>query len=192
MPKGATIYEALNGLAFQNYTARHAINWYRYMFYKGRNFPNGSLYFVTECTKSINWGTAVFYPHPTTSDYLRLTFDQESCQWDSQGKVDARTGPKAKDIISSDEEEPNQCVFIRGYKIMLRQDIWDKLKSAVMVVPSQDGGFSALPSSTGTSSYSASHSISGNQSESHHTNNNYDTHVPGHSTICQDIPPSDF
>ena len=132
MPSGATVYEARNIVDFQHLAARHAINWYRYMFSKGRGDPNGSLYLVTECTKSINWGTAVFYPHPTTSDYLRLTFDQESCQWDCQGKVDARTGPKAKDIIGSNDE-PNQCVFLRGYKIMLRQDVWDKLKKAQVV-----------------------------------------------------------
>ena len=188
LPKGATIYEARNILDFQQFAARHAVNWYRYMFDKGRDDPNGSLYFVTECTKSINWGTAVFYPHPTTSDYLRLTFDQGSCQWDCQGKVDARTGPKAKDIIVSDEEEPNQCVFLRGYKIMLRQNVWEKLKSAVMIVPSQDGGFS-LPS-TGTSSHSSGHGMSGNQSDSSHTsgNNSYNAQDPGHSTRFQDIP----
>ena len=132
MPSGATVYEARNIVDFQHLAARHAINWYRYMFSKGRGDPNGSLYLVTECTKSINWGTAVFYPHPTSSDYLRLTFDQESCQWNCQGKVDARTGPKAKDIIGTDNG-PNQCIFLRGYKIMLRQDVWDKLKSPVMV-----------------------------------------------------------
>ena len=122
---------------FQQFAARHAVNWYRYMFDEGRDDPNGSLYFVTECTKSINWGHAVFYAGPTTGDYLQLTFDQESCQWDWQGKVDARTGPNCFN------EEPNQCVFIRGYKIMLRQDLWAELKSTGMVVPSQDGGFSS-------------------------------------------------
>ena len=166
---GATVYEARNIFDFQQLAARHAINWYRYMFYKGRDDPNGSLYFVTECTKSINWGHAVFYAHPIHSDYLRLTFDQESCQWESQGKVDARTGPKAKYIVGSDEE-PNQCVFIRGYKIMLRQDVWAKLKSTVMAVPSPDGGFSSLPS-TGMSNHSPHHGMSGNQAESSHTSN---------------------
>lgn len=175
--------EALNMCDFQDYAARHAVNWYRYMLYRGRNSPNGSIYFVTECTKSINWGTAVFYAQPKTSDYLQLTFNQESCQWVSQGKVDARTGPKGKDIISSDDE-PNQCIFLRGFKVMLRQDVWDQLKSAVMIVSSQDGGFSSLPS-TESSSLPPSHGMSGNQSETSHTsgsNNVNDAQEPGQNT----------
>ena len=187
LPKGATVFEARNLFDFEQLAARHAVNWYRYMFDKGRNDPNGSLYFVTECTKSINWGHAVFYACPTTSDYLRLTFDQESCQWDCQGKVDARTGPKAKYIIGFNEE-PNQCVFIRGYKIMLRQDVWAKLKSTVMVVPSQDGGILSSPSIR-TSSHSSHHGTSGNKSESSHTSrgDNCDTQDHDHNTGCQDL-----
>ncbi|KAF8340211.1 hypothetical protein F5887DRAFT_855097, partial [Amanita rubescens] len=119
LPKGAIVYEALNKFHFQQHAACHAINWYKHMFDQGRDFPNGSLYLVTECVKTANWGTAVFYASPTTSDYLWLDFDEGSCQWESLGNIDATKGPKQKDIVASDEE-PNQCVFICGYKIMLR------------------------------------------------------------------------
>ncbi|KAF8340208.1 hypothetical protein F5887DRAFT_857967, partial [Amanita rubescens] len=60
LPKGATLYEAVNKLHFQKHASSHAINWYKYMLDKGRDISNGSLYFVTECVKSINWGTAVY------------------------------------------------------------------------------------------------------------------------------------
>ncbi|KAF8329947.1 hypothetical protein F5887DRAFT_869778, partial [Amanita rubescens] len=55
LPKGATVYEATNKLHFQRHAARHAIRWYEYMLNKGRDVTNGSLYFVTDCIKSVNW-----------------------------------------------------------------------------------------------------------------------------------------
>ena len=184
MPKGATAYEALNKFRFQQHAARHAINWYKYMFDQGRDFPNGSLYLVTECVKSANWGNAVFYASPTISDYLWLNFGQEPCQWASLGKVDARKGPKEKDIAASDEK-PNQCVFICGYKVMLRQDIWDKLRSSFMVGPSQDG--EPPSSSTRVLGYSQSHGMSGSQARSSGVNegNNDNVQNSGHGARLQ-------
>ena len=184
LPKGAIVYEALNRFQFQQHAACHAINWYKYMFSQGRDFPNGSLYLVTECVKSANWGTAVFYASPTISDYLQLNFEQESCEWESVGKVDARKGPKQKEIVASDDE-PNQCVFIRGYKIMLRQDIWDKLKSSFVVGPSQDGDSSS--SSMRVSSYSPSHGTSGSQTRSSGASrgDNCNVQDSGHGTKLQ-------
>ena len=166
LPKGAKVYKAMNKLHFQKHAARHAIDWYKYMLNKGRDISNGSLYLVTKCVKSINWGTVVFYAHPIASDHLRLVFSRDSsrCQWDYCGKVDAREGPESTDIISSDKE-PNQCVFLSGYKVMLRQDIWNKLlKNAIGVDSSQDGE----PPSTGRSDHSTSPGMSGSQTQPFH------------------------
>ncbi|KAF8329001.1 hypothetical protein F5887DRAFT_1006232 [Amanita rubescens] len=167
LPKGATLYKAMNKLHFRKHAACHAINWYKYMLIdKGRDISNGSLYFVTGCIKSINWGTAVFYARPIPGDYLRFVFSRESCQWDYCGKVDAREGPESTDIIPSDEE-PNQCVFLSGYKVMLRQDIWNNLfKDAIAVDPSRDGEFPSP--STGTFDHSPNPSTSGSQTKSFH------------------------
>ena len=181
LPKGATLYKAMNKLQFQKHAARHAINWYKYMLDKGRDISNGSLYFVTQCVKSINWGTVVFYGHPIASDHLRLIFSRDSCQWDYCGKVDAREGPELTDIISSDKE-PNQCVFLGGYKVMLRQDIWNELlKNAIGIVSSQDGE----PTSTGTSDHSTSPSMSGSQTKPFHPSmsDGYSARDPSSSTI---------
>ena len=156
------------------------------MFSQGRDFPNGSLYLVTECAKSPNWGTAVFYATPTISDDLWLDFDQESCQWASLGKVDAEKGPKQSDIIASDEE-PNQCVFICGYKIMLRQDIWDKLKSSFMAGPSHDGDHERESPSLSTRISSYSHGMSGSQTIFFGASKgkNHNVQESGHGTSLQ-------
>ncbi|KAF8338631.1 hypothetical protein F5887DRAFT_1077568 [Amanita rubescens] len=164
LPTGATVYEARNTLHFQMHAARHAVSWYKYALNEGgRDISNGSLYFVTECTKTKNWGIAVFYASTEANNDQRAIFDKESCRWEYRGKVDAKVGPKPTDIILSDDEEPNQCVFLRGFKIMLRSDIWDKL-SAVGVT-CQDGESSSLPS-TRTTTHSPGHEMSGSGSDS--------------------------
>ena len=164
LPKGATVYEVRNRREFQTYAARHAISWYEYTLSVGMDILNGSLYFVTESTKSMDWGIAVFYARPTADHYLRFIFDGESYRWVRRGKVEARVGSKSTDNFDCDRDtgEPNQCVFLRGYKIRLRQDIWDKLNSAT-VVKSQDRHSSSFTRATG---HDSSHGTSGSQTDS--------------------------
>ena len=184
LPTGATFYQAMNRIHFQNHASRHAINWYKYMLHHGRDRANGSLYLVTECTKSINWGISVFYAPPTDSTSLRFTFNEGRCRWAFRGKIEANAGPRPNDIIVTNDEEPNQCVFLRGYKIMLRPDIWGKLRSAVDVT-SQDGEFSAPPS-TRTTSHSTIQS-SGLQMNPLHrnTSDHSNTPCPSHGMTNQ-------
>ncbi|KAF8730468.1 hypothetical protein AX14_005556, partial [Amanita brunnescens Koide BX004] len=181
LQKGATIYQAMNKADFQSHAARHAISWYKYMLNEGLDVSNGSLYFVTECIKSVHWGIAVFYADPIPDDYLRFIAKEGSCLWEQRGKVESKIGPNSKDIIPSDDEEPNQCVFLRGYKVMLRSDIWDKLKGAVAVT-TQDGEFSSSPS-TRTTNFSLSQGMSGSETDSFHqsTSENKNTTNSGHS-----------
>ena len=179
LPNGATLYEAVNKHHFQTHAARHAISWYEYSLNEGRDISNGSLYFVTECIKSVNWGIAVFYAHSVTGEYLRVIFDEGSCRWDPGDKVEARVGPKPKDIFVSGDEEPNQCVFLRGFKIMLRPDIWDRLKSAVAVT-SLDGEASFSFSSNKTN-HSTSQGNSGSQTDSFHRSSGDDSNIPNSS-----------
>ena len=75
LPKGATVYEATNKLHFQQHAARHAVSWYKYMLKKGRDVTNGSLYFVTDCIKSVNWASqrSMQVRLPTTTCILSLT-----------------------------------------------------------------------------------------------------------------------
>ncbi|KAF8688196.1 hypothetical protein AX14_003508 [Amanita brunnescens Koide BX004] len=183
LPKGATLYEAVNKVEFRNHAARHAVSWYEYMLNEGRDISNGSLYFVTECIKSVNWGIAVFYAHPIADDHLRFIVTEESCRWERRGKVDSRIGPDPKDITISNDDEPNQCAFLRGYKIMLRSDIWDKLKSAVAAT-SQDGEFSSSPS-TGATRDSPSQGTSGSQADSFHQSSSGNCNTPNSSYGAQ-------
>jgi hypothetical protein len=165
LPNGAVSYEAVNKQDFQNHASRHAISWYKYMLDMGRDYPNGSLYFVTESIKSTYWGVAAFYGQNNPSNNLRLTFDGEMCRWEYRGKVETRVGPGRTDRSDSDGA-PNQCVFLRGYRIMLRRDIWKKLMSAAMGYPYQDGEFSS-PLATGMGTRSESFNQEGQLIRTH-------------------------
>jgi hypothetical protein len=154
LPKGATVYEAMNKLDFQRHAARHAVGWYEYMLNKGRDVTNGSLYFVTDCIKSVNWGIATFYASPAANDYLHLVFDERSCRWEYLGKVEARDGPRSTDIVTPDGGEPNQCVFLRGYKIMLQPHVWHRLRSTIVV--GSQGGKPSSPSTRGSQGHDTS------------------------------------
>lgn len=158
LPKGATVYEARNRESFRIHASRHALTWYKYMLNAGMNISNGSLYFITECTKSVNWGIAVFYARPKDNDSLRFIFDGDSYRWDSRGKVEARVGPNSEsaDMTVSDGGKLNQCVFLRGYKIMLRSDVWNKLNT-ITSGTSNDGGFSTPNHSPSHQSTSDNH-----------------------------------
>ena len=180
LPKGAIVYEAGNRRIFQTYASRHALSWYEYVLNDGIDVSNGSLYFVTECTKSMDWGIAVFYARSRANHNLRFLSDGETCRWNYRGKVEARIGSQSTDMTVSGGGEPNQCVFLRGYKIMLRPDIWVKLNSATTVI-SQDGG---SPSSQ-TSSHSTNYGTPGSGIDSVHqsTNDNRSTPDSSHSRL---------
>ena len=178
LPKGATVYEAGN---FQAHVSRYALSWYEYVLNDGVVISNGSLYVVTECTKCTDWGIAVFYAPSTPNHNLRFISEGESYHWDSRGKVDARTGSKSTDASVSDDGlgEPNQCVFLGGFKIMLRSDVWDKLKS-VTSVTSQDGR-SSLPQTSRTATDSTNYGTSGSQTDPFYQSTSDNGNAPDHS-----------
>ena len=100
----------------------------------------------SEIIKSRNWGIAAFYECSTPPNYVELTFDKglgntrTSYRWKPKRKVMPSTGPSSEDLVISEDDKPNLCLFLRGYKIMLRQDLWDRLDNTLSVsVHSRDG-----------------------------------------------------
>jgi hypothetical protein len=102
---------------------------------RGRDAPNGSLYLVTSCIKCTHWGIAVFDRPSASQDYLQFvenealaTTDQNLCSkydWKGSGAFIAKVAIDSDIPDSRDGDNSNQCVFLRGYKIMLRKDVWD-------------------------------------------------------------------
>ena len=121
LPKGATVCEVRNRRESQTFAARHAIRWYKYMLDVGMDVSNGSLYFVTEY-EAHGLGHCSFLCKADNRPLPCFICDGESYQWARRGKVEAIVGLKSMDNFDCDTGEPNQCVFLRSYKIMLRQD----------------------------------------------------------------------
>jgi hypothetical protein len=133
IPEGATLFEAEDTSIFYDIAMRHAENWYEYMIAtRSRDIPNGSLYLVTGCIKTGNWGIGTLYGRPAETDYLEFTpRDQSSRQphsWKKAGPIMTKVGPTSTDIVVADGGEPNQCLFFRGYKITLGTKLWKDLK----------------------------------------------------------------
>ncbi|KAM6497425.1 hypothetical protein JOM56_007898 [Amanita muscaria] len=160
LPSGATRFGAKDKLSFKELAIRHAENWYRYtVLTRRRDAPNGSLYIVTSCIKSTDWGIAVFDRPSNPQDYLRFITNEENqtgqskYRWKGSGAYKSKVAPNPGSADSNAAGSPNQCVFLRGYKIMLPEDIWNNITNS---------------QSTGTSSVTVSpyQPRSGNQSES--------------------------
>ena len=157
VPEGAIIVEAENINIFYDIAVRHAENWYEYMISsRYRDVPNGSLYLVTGCIKTGHWGIGSRYGQPPETDYLEFTpGDQSSRQpyrWRKLGPIMTQVGPTSTDIVIADGEEPNQCLFLRGYKITLGETLWKNLKKKALPVTSNQGQYSRTPRTSANNS----------------------------------------
>ena len=135
MPEGATLFEARDSTAFRRLVALHTEKWYKYtVVTRGRDAPNGSLYLITGCIKTKAWGNAVFDRPSTSEDHFKFISQgkvqgaRPKYSWNKAGPILGKTGPSVKGMIPDSDELINQCVFLRGYRIMLRHDRWDVIK----------------------------------------------------------------
>ena len=136
---------------------------------RSRSIPNGTLYLVTGCIKTRNWGIGALYAQPANTDYLEFTSGGQpsgrAYGWKKSGPIATKVGPTSTDVAPANDEEPNQCVFIRGYKITLGEKLWKKLKQKTASVYSSKETPSGLQFSTSDSSKYGS---SGNLNNSLH------------------------
>lgn len=149
MPDGASRLTS-PAEVFRNAALRGAKNWYKFANVAlHRGVPNGALYLVTGCDKCRSWMVGSFAD--TSSDcqaslkldaaYFGAAGASYSYAWETSSPAVYRTGPHASvdsydvlsrhgaSIVRDDEvfylDAPsgqNQCVFLRGYRIMLRMN----------------------------------------------------------------------
>ncbi|KAM6490706.1 hypothetical protein JOM56_014049 [Amanita muscaria] len=132
LPEGAIRAGAINTGWFEDLAKRHGVQWYEYTKTRGRGISNGSLYLVTSFTKCTQWGIAVL-DRPCDSGQ-GLTFVSSPLGWESSG------GFITKVTDTNQGDTPNQCIFLRGYKIMIRQDIFDNLPTRRRATRIRGGG----------------------------------------------------
>ncbi|KAL0057526.1 hypothetical protein AAF712_015829 [Marasmius tenuissimus] len=132
---GADRTDASNKALFIKYAARHGVSWYEFVNGTlGREADNGELYLITGFDKTNAWENAVVYNHSTTKSCY-LAFTSGGLGADGRLKLSTSTSHESSLIsrCSSDEGSHNQSLFIRGFRISVRQGIRAKFGSKVKV-----------------------------------------------------------
>jgi hypothetical protein len=115
--------------------------WYQHANVRfGRLAPNGSLYLVTGCDKTISWGVASFACSSQQRDIsLKFTATKVAgvnitcgCTWETYIPANVRVGPYPDG--GGTQQLKNQCVFIRGFKISLRGRVMANWKGPAKLI----------------------------------------------------------
>ncbi|KAL1660802.1 hypothetical protein GGF50DRAFT_118605 [Schizophyllum commune] len=137
LPQGGSRRNAQNLKAFRTQIERHSQEWYAYARDElGWVFENNSLYLVTGVDKAPTWGALAFQRAQKAKKLLMkftaiakatagLNYEYE---WQHLPGQTVRQGPDDGSIIRGDNGLPveNQCVFVRGYRIMMRREKWPR------------------------------------------------------------------
>ncbi|KII91510.1 hypothetical protein PLICRDRAFT_38277 [Plicaturopsis crispa FD-325 SS-3] len=129
---------------FREYAQRNAVSWYRYARGElGRDAPPGSLYLITGCDKTDTWATASFSDAARSSsafiNFKTIGAAEGSASLNYQWEV--QNGETTR--MSIPNALQNQCVFLRGFKVTVREGLlgklsWDRAK--VAPIPGDPGG----------------------------------------------------
>ncbi|KIL58041.1 hypothetical protein M378DRAFT_346021 [Amanita muscaria Koide BX008] len=133
LPEGGIQDEAIDIGWFEDLAKLHGVEWYKYTMSRGRSISNVSLYLITSFTKCAQWGIGVFDRPCDPGQGLRFVSSPFGWKGSSGAAITKVADPKQGDTA-------NQCVFLRGYKIMIRQDIFDKLPTRQLATRIRGGG----------------------------------------------------
>jgi hypothetical protein len=123
LPDGAKRHNLQNLKKLRDLALDHGTRWYEHARgFFGRDAPDGSLYLVTGCDKSSSWGTVSFSDIAEENGFSLMFTSagigeaEATCRssWVNQSPATVRTGP------GDCSDKQNQCVFIRGFKISVR------------------------------------------------------------------------
>lgn len=103
----------------------------------GRMAVDGSLYLVTGCDKSSSWAVA---SQSSASEECKICLKVTACQitegsssleysWDRQGTATAHVCSPL--TVDGQAKKKNQCPFIRGFKISVRDGAFSKMRRSV-------------------------------------------------------------
>ncbi|EEB94347.1 hypothetical protein MPER_06851, partial [Moniliophthora perniciosa FA553] len=167
LPNGAGRTDCLQPAAFRAYAQKHASDWYQFVNGElGREAENGSLYLITGVDKSDAWETALFNSH-SSSQSCSLTFSTGGIA-DGRMKLSQSSIHPSHPVssrCSGSNAKMNQALFIRGFRISLRQGphMWlrrgakisstsDSPRRDFFTSTSRFGYYPGSPSSSGSSS----------------------------------------
>jgi len=127
LPEGADQHDLCNLRHFEEDALRCAKSWYKFAVTKlGRTrISANSLYLITGCHKTSSWSLAAFHQSSGSCDFnAQFTAGKivngnisAAYSWQMSSAVPCRIGPQPYDAAQ------NQTVFIRGFKIAIRESI---------------------------------------------------------------------
>ncbi|KAF7973411.1 hypothetical protein HWV62_15211 [Athelia sp. TMB] len=146
VPDGAMGEDYCDIASIRSYSIKHAESWYEFINgHLGFEAPNGSLYVVTGCDKSSKWMIAT--DEESSSSLLLSTLTVEaggrmiySHSSFKMGSAVVRSSASSG-LDDGMKQLQNQCLFVRGFKVMLREELnaWGKLGARVRSIPSHIG-----------------------------------------------------
>ncbi|KAL0059197.1 hypothetical protein AAF712_014091 [Marasmius tenuissimus] len=148
---GADRTDASNKAIFLEYAFRNGESWYRFVNGElGREADNGELYLITGFDKTNSWENAVIYNRSSTNSFS-LAFTTGGLGAEGRLRLSKTTseGASLSHRYSSDESLYNQSLFIRGFRISVRQGVrsrWGtKVKVASTYKSPQSEALDSLP-----------------------------------------------
>ncbi|KAF5365229.1 hypothetical protein D9758_005429 [Tetrapyrgos nigripes] len=135
LPEGASRADYLNLDGFRKYAAKNAPLWYQFVNGTlGLEAGCSSLYLLTGYDKSACWEAAEF-SHPSKDQSFSIQF---TAGLSNSGRLTLSHSSLLRSPVSSRCSDPsnnlnNQSVFIRGFKITLRQGLRDRLRGSTSV-----------------------------------------------------------
>ncbi|KAK7049383.1 hypothetical protein VNI00_005984 [Paramarasmius palmivorus] len=125
LPEGGQREDHRNENAFEDYARRNAPRWFQYINdVRGRRLSESALILVTGVDKTNNWGMAAFNGvdvGPVTMDIVPSPPGaQTKYRFQQSALACAHTGPIGVNRL----ESPNQCIFLRGIRVVVRQNRW--------------------------------------------------------------------
>ena len=172
LPDGASQEVLINSGEIKQFIIKHAETWISYAISTGRDIDRNSLYFVTGCTKTGDWGMVTFNPS-TPGEESSLKLGQSTHPndpryiWErSHGCGMARTGPGPDEELDDERTVPqNQTLFVKGYKIAFSGEAWTRILGesiAVKTGQSMNGSTSEIDTGSSQTSGGSQAPSSGN------------------------------
>ncbi|PPQ64795.1 hypothetical protein CVT26_002627 [Gymnopilus dilepis] len=130
LPNGASREDLTSTDRFHEYARKNAPHWYQYMnHYGSAAHANGSLFLVTGCDKTDDWALASFPLHAGNTKRsldLRYTWRPgHEPPWTDPGTAETNFYFLTENSPRNFKEK-NQCVFVRGLRISLTQQSWQR------------------------------------------------------------------
>ncbi|KAJ7642607.1 hypothetical protein DFH06DRAFT_1213993 [Mycena polygramma] len=141
LPHGASSSDLLPLEVFRKYVLQHAKSWFAFVANLGRPVDGLNLYLVTGCDKASSWGVATFSRSSNAGEVSMkfgpsgIAHGHAQYSWDKSLYTYgfAQAGPRY--LAGGQLSGENQCVFVRGYSVAMRNIFISAVKGPLQVEP---------------------------------------------------------